>query len=249
MQLLLRYHLDQDTTLHHILFDPDYDALLQQYFDGLMTTFSLTKKQGSYLFWALPAGAKYRQQLWKQGNKLMTDDGSYCLELTPTAVRAALQRREIFPTSMLDFFVLSFYYGLKCLGGFNQINYLTAMKNAYIKMQVDRGNYKSIEVCARAQTKEMNDGYLVAFAQLPGGGLVPATGLDLALFSDTQTWPVIKTLAQNITLAESLQPAMAEFYRFAYAEAERQPELANLTVEQITADNGLGKKLKPCIAL
>ena len=48
-----------------------------------------------------------------------------------------------------DFFVLSFYYGLKCVGG--QLNQLfNRHENAYIKMNVDRGNYRSIEARARA---------------------------------------------------------------------------------------------------
>jgi len=37
---LLRYHLDQDTNINHILFDPTYEPLIRQYFDGIMGAFS-----------------------------------------------------------------------------------------------------------------------------------------------------------------------------------------------------------------
>ena len=248
-QLLLRYHLDQDTNINHILFDPTYEPLIRQYFDGIMGAFSTAEHSGSYLFWALPPQSKYRQQLWKKGNTLTTDDGSYHVALTPDALRAAFERKEIFPTTMLDFFVLSFYYGLKCLGGFNQINYLTHMKNAYIRMNVDRMNYRSIEVCARAQTKEMSDGYLIAYGQPPAGGVVPVNGIDLYLYGDNQTWPKIQEVANTVTINNSLYPAMPEFYRYVYTEQERDPVLAAVTPEQIVIQNQLQTKLKACLQL
>ncbi|EKD79211.1 MAG: hypothetical protein ACD_41C00133G0003 [uncultured bacterium] len=246
-QLILRYHLDQDTTIYHVLFDPDYESLLKQYFDGIMGAFSTADHSGSYLFWALPPGSKYRQQLWKHGAVLSTDDGQYSVAMTPAAIRGALERKEIFPTTLLDFFVLSFYYGLKCLGGFNQINYLTAMKGAYIKMNVDRMNYRSIEVCARAQTKEMSDGYLIAYGQAPDGGVVQANGIDMYLYGDAQTWGIVQEVANTVTINDSLYPAMPEFYRYVYTEVQRDPKLAAITPEQVIFHHGLQDKLKPCV--
>lgn len=246
-QLLLRYHLDQDTTIYHILFDSAYEPLIQQYFDGIMGAFSTKEHSGSYLFWALPPGSKYRQQLWKRENNLVTDDGTYRVALTPAAIRDALERKEIFPTTLLDFFVLSFYYGLKCLGGFNQINYLTTMKGAYIKMNVDRMNYRSIEVCARAQTKEMSDGYLIAYGQAPDGGVVQANGIDMYIYGDSNTWAVVQEVANTVTINDSLYPAMPEFYRYVYTEQQRDPNLSAITPEQMIVQNNLQAKLKPCL--
>lgn len=249
MQLLLDYHLDQDTIIYHILFDPEYDALIEQYFEGVMGAFSTQKKWGSYLFWAMPPGQKYRVQLWKQGNTLVSDDGAYVLELTPATVRQALERREIFPSTLLDFFVLSFYYGLKCVGGFNQINYLTEMKNNFIKMQVDRGNYRSIEVCARAQTKEMNDGFTLAFVEDQQHKMYAAMGLDLILYGNDQTWPSLVKTIKTINVEEAFNPLLPELYRVIYNEAERTPELSAITDEQIMTFTGLDKKIKPCASV
>lgn len=247
--LLLRYHLDQDTIIRSVLLDESYETLLRQYFDGIMGGFSTAEHAGSYLFWALPPGSKYRVQLWKKGSVLTTDDGSYQVALTADALRAALERKEIFPTTLLDFFVLSFYYGLKCLGGFNQINYLTAMKDAYIKMNVDLMNYRSIEVCARAQTREMSDGYLIAYGQTPTSTTIPVNGIDLYLYGDAQSWPIIQDVANTVTINNSLYPAIPEFYRYVYTEEERDPELAAITPEQVVAQLGIEKLLKPAIKL
>jgi len=249
MQLLLDYHLDQDTVLNHTLFDPAYDELMAQYFEGVMGAFSVKDHWGSYLFWGMPPGAKYRVQLWKQGNKLVTDDGSYSVELTPEALRIAMEKREIFPTTQLDFFVLSFYYGLKCIGGFNQINYLTEMKNNYLKMSVDRGNYRSVEVCARAQTKEMNDGFTLAFLEDKAGKTYAATGLDFILYGNDQTWPNLVKTIKSITVEEAFNPLLPELYRVIYNEKDRTPEQTAVTDEQIMKLTGLDKKIIPCAKL
>ena len=66
--LLNKYHLDQDTLIHKLLFTPKYHKLLLKHFDGIIRGFSTKDKIGTYLFWALPNGQKYRVQLWKKGN-------------------------------------------------------------------------------------------------------------------------------------------------------------------------------------
>lgn len=248
-ELLRRYHLFEDTIIYHMLFNEDYVPLLRQYFRGIMGAFDEEKQYGTYFFWGISPDKNYRVQLWRQGDDLVSPDGQMRIPFRPEAIAQALTEQRIIPSLLLVFSTLCFYYGLKCLGGFNQVNYLTAMKNAYLRMTVDRGNYRSIEVCARAQTKEMNDGYLVAHAQAPDGTVVPATGLDLYLYGNAQTWPTIYEATRTITLAESLRPAMPEFYRFVYPETERRPELASVTAEAITDFSGLSRKLKPCIQL
>jgi hypothetical protein len=199
------------------------------------------------MFWGLPKGSKYRVQLWKEGNFLVSQDGSYRIELTPENLKKALEANELIPSLMLSYIILSFYYGIKCLGGFSQVNYLTFMKNAYIKMQVDMGNYRSIEVCARAQTKEMGADFTIAFLDGPNGEMVPATGLDLILYGDEKTWSCMMNVSKQITLEESVNPLMPEFYRICYPESDRDPELVNITDADIIKLSGLDKKIKPCV--
>ncbi len=248
-RLITEYHLDADTVISRAIFDPGYEPLLTQYFEDIMGAFSRNSKYGTYLFWALPQGKKYRVQLWKQGNKLVSDDGLYSVELTPDAIRQALARRELIPSMLLTFMVLSFYYGLKCLGGFSQVNYLTEMKNAYIKMQVDLGGYKNIEVCARAQTKELGGDVTLAFLSEPGGKLIPATGLDLILYGNDKTWPLLVEQSTQITIEQALNPLMPDFYRIIYPEVQRDPTLSRITAEDITRLTQLDTKIKACASL
>jgi hypothetical protein len=196
----------------------------------------------------LPEGKKYREQLWKEGNFLVTEDKKYRVELTPEALKKAIEAREIIPSTMLNYITLSFYYGLKCLGGFSQVNYLTFMKNAYIKMQADRGNYRSIEVCARAQTKELVGDVNAAFLRTPRGELLPATGIDLILYGHKDSWSSFIKQSKTITVEEALNPMMPELYKIIYSEGERDSELLALTAEDITRHTQLREKIEACIA-
>ncbi len=245
-ELLINHHIHAHTIITHFLFDTDYDSMIAHYFEGITGAFSREDKSGTYLFWGLPQGAKYRIQLWKEGRYLVSADGSYRFELTPENLQKALQTKELVPSMMLCYTVLSFYYGLKCLGGFSQVNYLTLMKNAYIKMQVDLGNYRSIEVCARAQTKEMGGDFTISFLGGPNGEMVPATGLDLILYGDQKTWPCVVEQSKLITLEEGVNPLMPEFYRIVYPESEREAELMSVTAEDITKLTNLDKKIRAC---
>ncbi len=249
LRLLSDYHLDGDTTITHMLFDHDYDSIVMEHFNNIQGAFSTDEKWGTYLFWALPPGAKYRVQLWKDGDYLKTDDGTYSVKLTPEALREAFEKRELIPATMLAYIVLCFYYGVKCLGGFSQVNYLTNMKNAYIKMQVDRGNYRSVEVCARAQTKEMGGDFTLAFLEGAHKELIPATGLDLMLYGDKNTWPTLVEQSKLITLEQGIYPLLPEFYRILYSEPDRDPDLMSVTAEEIAELIGLNKKIKACCSI
>lgn len=248
IRLLKKFHLWSDTTINHLLFDTAYDPLVHQYFNGVLSAFDTKEQRGTYLFWGVSKDRNYRVQLWKQGAELVSTDGSVRIALTPTALQEALDRQEIVPSIMLIFVVLSFYYGLKCLGGFNQVNYLTFMKNAYIKMQADRGNYKSIEVCARAQTKETVDG-VFAFLETAGKTLMQATGLDVILYGDEHRWEYLLEELQTMTVEDALNPGMADFYRFMYVGADADPSLLQVTSEQISEVTGQSKRIRPFVRI
>lgn len=248
-RLLIKYHLFNHTVINHMLFDNDYEALIKEYFEGIMGTFSTKEGWGTYFFWAIDKHKNYRVSLWKEGNYLVSRDGKFRFELSPEAIKKALEGKEIFPGMMLVFLILSLYYGLKCLGGCNQVNYLTHMKNAYIKMNVDRGNYRSIEVCARAQTKELGEDLSIAFLGGPKNELVLATGLDLILYGTENTWPCLVDQAKKITLEEALNPMMPDFYRVFYHESEREEKLLKITDKDIISLTNLDKKIVPCVKL
>src|SRR6185295_16065973 len=153
------------------------------------------------------------------------------------------------PSLLLNYMVVSFYYGLKCLGGFNQVNYLTLMKNAYIKMNVELGNYRSIEVCARAQTKEMCDGFTVAFLGYGKGNIALSTGLDLILYDQPDSLNKMMDICKNVTVNESIDPLLPEIYKISYDQKEWDDELISVTEKDIMHLSQLDKKITPCISI
>lgn len=245
IRLIIEHHLYRNTVLNHIIFDDAYDALITEYFDGVIGAFAKQDMSGTYLFWGIVPGKNDRVQLWKKGRALESADGSFRVELTPEAVQQALEEKRLMPSMLMVFMTLSFHYGLKCLGGFSQVNYLTFMKNSYIKMQVDRGNYKSIEVCARAQTKEICYGLHMAFIRDHLGESIPATGLDLLLYGNTDTWPLLMRMSKVVTLQNSLDPMMPGIYRKLYRESDRKQEYMDVTIDQIVRSNGFREKIEP----
>ena len=246
VKLITKFHLNQDTIINHIIFDHAYEHYISNYFENIFGSFSRQDSSGTYLFWALPPGARHKLQLWKEGSKLVSQDRSYKIDLEPQAIREALERKELIPGLLMSFITVSFYYGLKCLGGFNQVNYLTMMKNGYIKMNVDLENYRSIEVCARAQTKEICDGLAAAFLGFNNNQTTLASGLDLCLYHDDKSWPTILQLIRNITLDEALSPLMPEIYRISYQQNEWKENLLAVTSKGIIDLIGVDKKITPC---
>ncbi len=248
VKLITNFHLYHDTIINHVLFDPRYEPFINDYFEGIFGSFSRAEEAGTYLFWAQPKGTNSNLQLWRKGNYLVSKDESYKIELHPERLREAMESKELIPSLLLNFMVICFYYGLKCLGGFNQVNYLTLMKNSYIKMNVDLGNYRSIEICARAQTREICDGLSIAFMGYNGGNKTTlATGLDLILYGQEDSWSKLMDVCTNMTVDEAINPQMPEIYHISYDKTEWEADLVNITEKQINELTGLDTKITPCI--
>ncbi len=245
VRLINKYHLYQDTIINHVLFDPEYEDYINNYFEGIYGSFSRDQARGTYLFWALPKGHREYVQLWRKGNFLVSKDESYRIELHPEAIKTAMESRELIPNILLKFMVISFYYGLKCLGGFNQVNYLTLMKNNYIKMNADLGNYRSIEMCARAQTKEMIDGLSVAFLGSPGKPFALATGIDLILYGNKDSWNNLMHVVQSLTFDEAFSPLLPEIYRISYDKKDWDEDVLQITDKEISELMGMDDKIRP----
>jgi hypothetical protein len=248
-QLFLRYHLFADTAVHRVLFQPEYESLVYKYFENIMGAFSRKEKWGTYFFWGVDEGKNYRIHLWRHGDKLVSDDGAFTIPLTPEAIRDALLQKRIIPSMLLIFLILSFYYGLKCLGGVNQVNYLTLMKQAFIDMQTETGDMVSVEACRDVQTKEFVDGPTIAFLSGLRKEIVPAASLDFLLYGNEHSWEHIINLSKSITLDEAFSPLLPEYYPIMYADSERLPELSSVTSDRLTSLTCLDKKIQACVQL
>lgn len=251
VKLLIKYHLNFKTTVSRIIFDDTSEDLLMKYFAGLPESFSRREHFGTYLFWAQPKGNKapHRLRLWREGNFLVSEDGTYKVEMTPEAIQAALETKELIPSVLLTFIVLCFYYGLKCLGGLGQINYLPKLKEAYIKMQTDLGHTESVLACQGAETKDLGGEVTVALVDSKINGTAPATAFDFLIYGDENSWPTLVEQSKKITFEEAIVPMFPEDYPITHDTAERDPDLLAISPKDITKIMGLDKKLQACVSI
>ncbi len=247
--LIIANHLSNDNIVSKVMFDPKWRSEFVKNFNGIFGGFDIEKKSGSMFFWALPAGSKYCQQLWIKGNFLESEDGSYKIELKPSEIEAAIKRHELIPTSQMSLFILSLYYGLKCLGGFSQVNYLTESKLAYIKMLQNMNEISEAEDSVDRQTKELGESLTIAFLTDKENKLLLASGLDLVIYGNDNIWPLLISLTKKINLEEALDMMMPDFYYVAYMESERLPELQAITSTDIIEITGVRSKIESCITL
>lgn len=244
--LLQKYHLNQKTLINKLLFTPEYHDLILKHFDGIIRGFSTKEKQGTYLFWALPNGQKYRVQLWKKGNFLETEDGSYKIELTPEGIGNALAKKELIPSTLMSFIILSFYYGVRLVGGFNQTTYLTVMKEAFIKMQKEYGDEESVSFVNQVETTDLS--VLVqslAFLQTPQEARVPGTGTDYVLYGNPASFSIMKQIANTLTLKETFYRALPDYEKWYAREQDHDPELAHITKEAMEKYLRIEQKIFP----
>ncbi len=242
-KLLIEHHLGRDTMLHRCLFSQEFERKIVEHFDGMYGAFSLREKMGTYLFWGRQKAGQ-RVRMTRVGDFLTSEDDSVRIAWTPEAVAQALQERRIIPGLLLVFWVLSFYYGLKCLGGYSQVNYLTYMKEASMKMLKELGDTEAAESLVPVGTKHWS-GFTLTYIRHPNGLIAPAQFLDLYLYGKTDTWDWLTKYADTLSLQDAVGPLLPEIYRYSYQEHEREADLMALTSDGIAAATGI----KPCLTL
>jgi hypothetical protein len=243
--LLLAHHLDQETIIHKLLFDPRYAPELIKNFNGIQCAFDTSKDYGTYLFWAHPQTSKYRTKMWLQDNALVSTDGSYKVALTPERIREALINHEIVPSSMLSFIILSFYYGMILAGGMDQTTYLSEMKQAYTKTLKACGETEEIETCLNTPTTDLTiTRPTLVYIEGKDNYRVPATGVDLALYGDASTsWQRILTASKQTTLDNIFDRLLPNLYDEYCPSGLKKEELSMITERAIEKFTGLDKKI------
>jgi hypothetical protein len=215
----------------------------------LTGAFSLEKKLGTYLFWGIPAEGKYRMQLWRKGNKLQSDDGSYEVELTPTAIKQAILNKELIPSVMLTFSVLACYYGLILGGGYEQTFYLTQTHKNYTAIMEAIGDQESVDAAAGLTTTNLViPRPLMFYLNSANNARYPASGLDLYLYADGgKNWNRILDATKQTNLSLFIERTLPSIYREYCKDATNYETFSKLTERDIELFNGLDQKI-PSVA-
>ena len=239
--LLQKHHMTPGSRLHEFIFNSDILAQIEKSFDGIPSAFSIKQKKGTFLFWYFPQGTNKRIALWRKGTDLIPEDGSCVIPLEPANITRLLEQRELIPSNMLSLVTLSCYYGIKCLGGFSQVNYLTSFHEAYATIFMSEG-LQDKEI--KSYTQSLCGDFVISFLEKNSGELVPATGLDFVLYNQPNSWELFQENIQKLTPRESFSLMLPELYRILYAETERTSELLSVTQNDIADLFGIHQKTR-----
>ncbi len=243
-KLLIGRHLFNSSSLiYRALFDPDCIPLFRQHFNNLPGAFSLEKGWGTYCFWGVD-DKLHRVKLMLDGKRLHSQDGHIDIEWSPDAIAEALDQKKIFPSMLLSYLLVSLYYGMKCLGGFCQVNDLTVTKEAWMRILRTIGEADEATAVEPVQTKELGgDGMVLPYYATSNNDWTPATGIDMVLHPGETRFDKYAARSAHVTLSEMMNPMLPEIYSVLYPITERDQKLLSITPEQILKATGLQEKL------
>lgn len=194
-QLLIVYHMEGKTPLHEIIFNKEKSEKLIPPLTAAMEEFLRQGYIGTHLFWGI-SGKNQRVRLeLKEGDTLVSHDGSFSLPLRPGTVKDALEKRCIMPNLLLAYTVVHLYYSFNCIGGFNQIHYLKKMQEVYNTNGVD-------DVLSTANSTLYGYGMNLLFLE-NRGKYTPAHALDILLHGSSNTWEEISQQLNKTTFADT----------------------------------------------
>ena len=244
LKLILDYHLENDTLIHNLLFNPEYHTLIEKHFEGIFGAFKKDKSYGTFLFWGLSKD-NVRFQLFHDGNALVNEEKNYSLELTPESLKEAIKNKEVFPSLLLTFTVLCFYYGLLAGGGPNQPDYLMQMKDAYIRVLTELNNTEEAENVATVATNDFifNRSHLALIDAY--GERIPAGGLDMDLYQNPEAWKDIIEATKAIPMGDLMNVILLTYYKLYCPQEERDEELMNESLHGMLAFLGIDSKMPP----
>lgn len=164
----------------------------------------------------------YLKGVDKSGNELQ-------LSFTPEDLVEGLRTKKILPSVFTDFVVLAFARGMKCYGGFNQINYLPHMKAGLVRA-LKGSNYLSwADRIKDVPTDALIMG-LISIVATYRQNVKPAGGVEIL------TKPI--TVAdlekmKRLTVREAFMFGLPGMYKALFSEVARNPELMQITENDI----------------
>lgn len=184
---------------------------------------------GTFLFWGIYNGKTV--PLHEENGCLVGSDIS--CELKQDSLIHAIEKKVIIPGLLLCFIIEAFYFGLKCYGGFMQVDYLTRMKQSWIKLLEYFGESAEAKAVCTVPTANYSTGPTLFFIEREG--LKSAGGMDLLArpIAHEQLLSVAHHTVKEVNL-----PGMSMVYRIIY-RADADPALAAITAHDILQQTGM----------
>ncbi len=224
---------DPNHLLHRLFFSKQGWNLIEKHFQGSLGAFSGAHK-GSFLFWGIDTKGRrvhlHRDESGirnprRSSRQARTLRGRHELgiewELKPEKISVALKSKQLYPTSLVCFLVL-LYYQITALGGFNQVNWLTNIKEKFIGLLLEMGESEIAEQIKSVPTSNFAESNLAFLVR--NGKLIKASGLDIFL-EEKDLFYRYQDLAGHLTLKESIESELLEIYKVIVPAQERDQSL------------------------
>lgn len=221
---------DAKHILHKLIFTQTGWQMLNKYFYGLKGAFG--DNYGTFLFWQVDKRAR------RQSIDFRQNDIGFLFQ--PEKIAKELKKGKLYPGSLVSFLILLFYQ-MTCLGGFNQVNWLTDIKERFLILLQEMGEREIIEKIAHIPTTNFAEGNLTFMYS--NNRLIKPSATDLFL-SGEDFYIKYCDLAKQITLGESIESLLPEIYRVITPEINRKKNLMAISDEDILKNNRTDKLIR-----
>ena len=222
--------------LHTLFFSLEGWQWLEQYF--LEAKGFCGKNFGSFIFWAINTAGK-RERLEKYQDALIGSQLKYELDLAQ--ITHSLKSGTLYPTSLVCFMVLM-YYGLTMIGGFNQVNWLTEIKERLMKLWTEVGEINLVKQLVNLPTENFAEGNLSFL--FSHQAIYKPSAIDIVFYKDKALYKKYVALSKQLTVAESLQTLLPEIYKISVPKVQRSLRLEKITEDEIINEIGLTQKVR-----
>jgi hypothetical protein len=208
-RLIRVHHLETTTLVGRVLFTQHArDSFLKE-FDGIDGAFTTAQDSGTFLFWYIDGHVRRKMHL--TGDALVTDTGVR-VQLAPETVAELLAAKKLMPSMALSYLVLAFEYGLSCGGGFCQVNYLSQMKDACLRL-LTACNLEDAYAHIESVVTDFFCGEFQLATYADDTVRLPLSPADLICAGDARTSERIVQKARTLTLHDAVRGMMPELYK------------------------------------
>ncbi len=221
---------DQDLPVIRMLLDSRWREQATGLFNGVPGCWDTERKTGSFLFW----GAGTRGQpisLWEdEPGRLIGIDPStkepVNFELNSRTLADMLSRKLLIPNLLVTFTTLSFYFGIRCYGGFMQTDYLVGMKQGWLSLLRNFGFDDEAELVSEVPTANYLTGPSTSFVR-HGETLTGSGTFDLIERGGLR--PHELNAAAGHTVWQLNTPSLPVIYRIIMG-SQADPDLADVDI-------------------
>lgn len=239
-RLLIRLLESGGSVFTVILNNYDSYKLIEKYFFGMRGAFDQAK--GSFLFWGMNEQGERVRLTLHEG--YLVGAGTRILLGTDSIIQA-LQSGQVYPTSLLCFMLL-LWSGFTALGGFNQVSWLTEIKEKFVLFLKELEEEKVAEEVSLLVTNNFAESSL---GFLKKDVLFRASGADVFLEKDSSLYERYTELSKRMTIAQSIELSLPDMYSVVVPESERIKALSRITEHMIAEQNGTSELMSEILTV